>query len=93
MKNILVPTNFSENCVKAAQLGIEIAKLYNSEIHFLHLMKTPVDWVKLDKLKENRYPETVKKIGIAKAKMNNTGVKMVLAIESIKYFIFLLSIT
>ena len=67
MKNILVPTDFSENCVKAAQIGIEMAKLYNSEIHFLHLMKTPVDWVKLDKLKEKRYPKTLKKIGIAKA--------------------------
>tara|TARA_R110001606_G_scaffold229776_1_gene377713 strand:+ start:2126 stop:2956 length:831 start_codon:yes stop_codon:yes gene_type:complete len=69
MKNILVPTNFSENCAKAAKLGIEMAKLYNSEIHFLHLMKTPVDWVKLDKLKEKRYPETVKQIGIAKSKL------------------------
>ena len=67
MKNILVPTNFSENCIKASQLGIEMAKLYNSEIHFLHLMKTPVNWVKLDKLKEKRYPETLKQIGIAKA--------------------------
>jgi nucleotide-binding universal stress UspA family protein len=67
MKNILVPTNFSENCEKAAQLGIEMAKLYSSEIHFLHLMKTPVDWVKLDKMKEKRYPETLKQIGIAKA--------------------------
>ncbi|WP_336067961.1 universal stress protein [Mesoflavibacter sp. CH_XMU1404-2] len=66
MKNILVPTNFSENCEKAAQLGIEMAKLYNSEIHFLHLMKTPVDWVKLDKEKEKRYPETLKQIGVAK---------------------------
>lgn len=67
MKNILVPTNFSENCNKAAQLGIEMAKLYNSEIHFLHLMKTPVDWVKLDKLKEKRYPKTLKQIGIVQA--------------------------
>jgi nucleotide-binding universal stress UspA family protein len=67
MKNILVPTNFSRNCDKAAQLGIEMAKLYNSEIHFLHLLKTPVDWVKLNKLKEKRYPETLKQIGIAKA--------------------------
>lgn len=65
MKNILVPTNFSKNCNKAAQLGVEMAKLYNSEIHFLHLMKTPVDWIKLDKLKEKRYPKTLKKIGIA----------------------------
>jgi nucleotide-binding universal stress UspA family protein len=67
MKNILVPTNFTDNCQKAAELAIEIAKLYNSEIHFLHLIKTPVDWVKLDKLKEKRYPETLKQIGIAKA--------------------------
>jgi len=67
MKNILVPTDFSKNCTKAAQLGIEMAKLYNAEIHFLHLMKTPVDWVKLNKLKEKRYPETLKQIGIAKA--------------------------
>ncbi len=67
MNNILVPTDFSENCTKAAHLGIKMAKLYKAEIHFLHLLKTPVDWVKLDKQKEKRYPETLKKIGIARA--------------------------
>ncbi len=67
MKNILVPTDFSKNCNKAEELGIEMAKLYNSEIHFFHLMKTPVEWVKLDKQIEKQYPETVKQIGIAKA--------------------------
>ena len=69
MKNILVPTDFSKNCNKAEELGIEMAKLYNSEIHFFHLMKTPVEWVKLDKQKEKQYPETVKQIGIAKASL------------------------
>ena len=69
MKNILVPTNFTENCQKAAELAIELAKLYNSEIHFLYYIKTPVDWVKLDKLKEERYPETLKQIGSAKANL------------------------
>ena len=67
MKNIFVPTDFSDNCNKAAELGIKIAKLYNAEIHFYHLIHTPVDWVQLDKLKEKRYPETVKQIGAAKA--------------------------
>ena len=62
MENILVPTDFSENCTKAANLGIKMAKIYDAEIHFLHLMTTPVDWVKLDKLKEKRYPKTVKEI-------------------------------
>ena len=69
MENILVPTDFSKNCEKAADLGIKMAKLYDSEIHFYHLMQTPVDWVQLDKLKEKRYPDTLKKIGIAKAKL------------------------
>lgn len=67
MKNILVPTDFSENCTKAAHLGIKMAKLYKAEIHFLHLMKTPVDWVKLDKEKEKHYPETLKQIGEVKS--------------------------
>ncbi|WP_025740773.1 MULTISPECIES: universal stress protein [Aquimarina] len=75
MKNILVPTDFSENCVKAANLGIKIAKRYDAEIHFLHLMKTPVDWVKLDKQKEKRYPETLKKIGIAKSALRELDKK------------------
>ena len=67
MKNILVPTDFSENCNKAAELSIEMAKLYDAEIHFFHLIHTPVDWVKLDKLKEKRFPETLKQIGAAKS--------------------------
>jgi nucleotide-binding universal stress UspA family protein len=67
MKNILVPTDFSENCNKAADLGINMAKLYDAEIHFFHLIQTPVDWVKLDKLKEKLYPETLKQIGNAKS--------------------------
>ena len=67
MKSILVPTDFSENCDKAANLGIQMAKQYNAEIHFFHLIHTPVDWVKLDKLKEKRYPDTLRKIGSAKS--------------------------
>lgn len=67
MKNILVPTDFSENCNKAAEFGIKMAKLYNSEIHFFHLMETPVDWIKLDKQNEMQYPKTVEQIGSAKA--------------------------
>ncbi|MDC6353533.1 MULTISPECIES: universal stress protein [Robiginitalea] len=67
MKNILVPTDFSENCTKAAKLGIDMAKLFDAEIHFFHLIQTPVDWVKLEKEKEKRHPETLKKIGSAKS--------------------------
>lgn len=75
MKNLLVPTDFSENCHKASELGIKMAKSYHAEIHFLHLLKTPVDWVKLDKQKEKRFPETVKKIGEAKAALRALEIK------------------
>lgn len=69
MNNILVPTNFSENCNKAAKLAIDVAALFNSEIHFLHQIKTPVDWVKLSKTNEKRFPKTLKKIAEAKTKL------------------------
>ncbi len=69
MKNILVPTDFSDNCNKAAHLAVEMAVLFQAEIHFLHLLKTPVNWVKLTKAKEQNYPETLKEIGIAKSKL------------------------
>lgn len=71
MKNVLVPTDFSENCDKAAELGIKMAKLYDAEIHFFHLMKTPVGWVKLDKEKEKWHPETLKQIGSAKFRLKD----------------------
>jgi len=87
MKNILVPTDFSKNCNKAEELGIEMAKLYNSEIHFFHLMKTPVDWVKLDKQKEKRYPETLKEIGVVKSKLRELEKKA--EHEGLKYRTFL----
>jgi len=69
MKNILVPTDFSNNCDKAATMAIELAALFNSEIHFLHQLDTPVDWVKLDKTEEHNYPDTLAKIGVAKSKL------------------------
>ena len=75
MKNILVPTDFSENCNKAADLGIQMAQLYDAEIHFFHLIHTPVDWVKLDKLKEKRYPDTLKQIGAAKSALRKLEIK------------------
>ncbi|SNZ01392.1 universal stress protein [Flagellimonas pacifica] len=87
MKNILVPTDFSENCAKAADMAIEIARLYKAEIHFFHLMQTPVDWVKLDKQKEKRYPETLKKIGTARSALRELEKKAEL--ENLKCRTFL----
>lgn len=69
MKKILVPTDFSD-CARAAEdIGLEIAKKANAEIHFLHLLMTPVNWVKLPLEKEKLYPETKAQIGHAKSEL------------------------
>lgn len=69
MKNILVPTDFSDNCNKAAELAIEMAALFNAEIHFLHQISTVVNWTKLTKAQEKNYPDTLAEIGMAKSKL------------------------
>lgn len=69
MKNILVPTDFSDCARTAEAIGLEIAQKANSEIHFLHLLRTPVDWVKLSLEKEKLYPETKVLIGHAKSEL------------------------
>ena len=89
MKNILVPTDFSD-CAKVAEdVGFEIAKKANAEIHFLHLLATPTDWVKLSLEKEELYPETKAKIGTAKNELNELRKRAAAAgIESKEFLIF-----
>jgi nucleotide-binding universal stress UspA family protein len=70
MKNILVPTDFSTVANRAADIAIAIAEKSGAEIHFMHLQITPVRWVNLDKVKEERFPETLKEIGHAKSELN-----------------------
>ena len=50
-------------------LAIEIAVLFNAEIHFLHQISTVVNWTKLTKVQEQNYPDTLAKIGIAKSNL------------------------
>lgn len=70
MKNILVPTDFSKCAQIASELALEMAKKANAEIHFLHLLMTPVDWVELPKEEEDNFHETKKKIGYAKSELS-----------------------
>lgn len=70
MKNILVPTDFS-NCAKAAEeIALEIAEKANAKISFLHTISPPVDWVKLPLELEVNFPETKAEIGSAKAELS-----------------------
>ena len=69
MKNILVPTDFSECAQIATKVAMNLAKKANAEIHFLHLLMTPVDWVNLPLEEEQNFHETKKQIGSAKSKL------------------------
>ena len=70
MKNILIPTDFSACANNAAEIGINLAKKTGAGIHFLHIISTPVDWVKLPKEKEQYFPEIKKAIGFAEAELD-----------------------
>lgn len=77
MKKILVPTDFSD-CAKAAEaLAFEIALRAQAEIHFLHIIMTPLDWVKLPKEKEKNFPEIQAQIGHAEAALSELKQKAV----------------
>jgi nucleotide-binding universal stress UspA family protein len=62
MKKILVPTDFSECSKYAVDLAIEIARSKSSEIHFLHVVSVPIDWVKLVDERAKLYTDVNKKI-------------------------------
>jgi nucleotide-binding universal stress UspA family protein len=69
MKNILIPTDFSESAINASRIGLQIAQKLKTGVSFLHLISTPVEWSKLPLEKENQYPETKAAIGDAKDKL------------------------
>ncbi len=70
MKKILVPTDFSDCAEAAAETAIRIAKKAGAEIHFLHTLFTPVNWVNIPFEREKLYPEIKIKIADAKNKLN-----------------------
>ena len=69
MKHILIPTDFSDCANAASEYALEMADLTTAKVEFLHLLSTPVDWVKLPLEKEKNYPETKKQIGHAQAEL------------------------
>lgn len=70
MKKILVPTDFSDCARVAEDFALLIAKKCQAEIHFLHLLVTPVDWVELSLEKEKLFPETKAQIVEATNELN-----------------------
>jgi nucleotide-binding universal stress UspA family protein len=69
INKVLLLTDFSDVANNAVDYAIQIAKKTKAEIEVLHLISTPVDWVKLTLDKEKMFPETKAEIGIAKSKL------------------------
>lgn len=73
MKNInriLLLTDFSEISDNAASYAMMIAQKTNAEVEIMHIVNTPIDWVKLPLEKEILYPEIKLEIGNAKNKLS-----------------------
>ncbi|TPV33400.1 hypothetical protein FJ651_09950 [Paucihalobacter ruber] len=75
IKKILLLTDFSQLSDYATQHALQIAKKTGAAVTFLHVINTPVDWVKLPLEHEQYYPETKAQIGNAKAKLSAMGIE------------------
>lgn len=66
INKILLLTDFSEVSENAKEYALLIAKKANAEVKIMHMINTPIDWVKISLDEEKLYPET--KAEIIKAK-------------------------
>ena len=63
MKKILVPTDFSACADRATEIALELAKKDQVEVHFIHLMDIPIDWVNLGEADQKKmYPDITAKV-------------------------------
>ncbi|MEX1192136.1 MAG: universal stress protein [Brumimicrobium sp.] len=64
-------TDFSEVSENATEYAVLLAKKMAVEVEIMHIVSTPVDWVKLDLEREKLYPEAKEKIIKAKNDLND----------------------
>ena len=69
MRHILVPTDFSDCATWAAQTAIEIAKLSGGEVHFLHYMSIPINWIQMEQDQEKLYPDITEDVNHANSEL------------------------
>ncbi|MDA0195758.1 MAG: universal stress protein [Bacteroidetes bacterium] len=70
MKRILVPTDFSSCAKNAADVAIKITEMVGGEIHFIHYMSIPIDWVKMELVRKKFYPDVSKEVIGARSELN-----------------------
>lgn len=44
MKNILIPTDFSQEADRAFNIALQLARKFNAKLHLLHAVELPRDW-------------------------------------------------
>lgn len=69
MKKLLVPTDFSPHADLALDYAIDLAAKKHLELYLLHILLTPVNWLKLEKSQEALYPEIQQSIRNAKSEL------------------------
>ncbi len=69
MKTILIPTDFSTCADHAAQMAINIAKRGGYQLHFLHLLATPLNWLQLSDEQQLMYKDVHDKVKAANEKL------------------------
>jgi nucleotide-binding universal stress UspA family protein len=90
MTHILVPTDFSECSGFAEKAAMGIAKHINAELVLMHGLSTGVDWLKLPKDKEDKYPEIKAQIGRADQELEDRAkIAINLDIKTSKSIVFL----
>ncbi|WP_091651709.1 universal stress protein [Algoriphagus ornithinivorans] len=68
---ILLMTDFSEVAGFAFEYTRQLATKLQAKVEVMHILSTPVDWVRLDKDKEKFYPETLNAIANAKSNLSS----------------------
>ncbi|MFO7826326.1 MAG: universal stress protein [Cyclobacterium sp.] len=76
MKKLLVPTDFSPYADAALDFAIQLAQKVDAEILIMHVILTPVNWVKLTKEQEKLYPDTLEVIRKAKVELSTRKSKV-----------------
>lgn len=71
MKQILVPTDFSECARNASETAIAIAKRYGAQLHFYHFMSIPVDWMNLNLDEPRIYPDVTAEVNRIQGELEN----------------------
>ncbi|MCP4438050.1 MAG: universal stress protein [Aureispira sp.] len=72
MKNILVPTDFSDCAAHAKDAALQLAKKTGAALTYIHIMDIPRNWGVLGNGKLLDYPEQIREqIGVAEVQMDN----------------------